>query len=130
MHVYRLYRAKLSKPFNTCLRDVWGVGMSRNEQQLTTVSWLMAIGVLALLVTAQQFVHDQQTEELLNRYEVSNRGITQCLPEDTGVKSILTLEQRGGGLFLNCEKHERVSFATATKTQARFLSLAVPVSVE
>lgn len=130
MHVYRLYRAKLSKPFNTCLRDGWGVGMSRNNQQLTTVSWLMAIGVLALLVTAQQFVHDQETEELLNRYEVSNRGITQCLPEDEGVKSILTLEQRGGGLFLNCEKHERVSFASTAKSPARYISMAVPVSVE
>lgn len=103
--------------------------MSNQDDQLKRASWLMAVAVLSVLVIAQQFVHDQETEELLNHYEVSNRGITQCLPDDEGVVSLLSLQRRGDGLFLNCEKHAKYVYGQARDQGVKY-SMAVPVSVE
>jgi hypothetical protein len=59
-----------------------------------------------------------------------DQALMDCLPDDIGTRSVLSLTQESDGLTLHCEKHQAVGYGQLPNAKPIKLSYLVPVVVD
>lgn len=74
----------------------------------------VAVGVFVVFFGLQAIVIDEPAQVKITTD--LDLAVLRCLPQTLDEKTIMSIEEREAGLYLQCQKHEQIPYGTAPRT--------------